>query len=228
MTNNDCYQAGRKIIPKGIMLHSTAVPGVRAADWFSRWNKSYKARDINRQVCVHAFVDDREVYQYLPWDYRGWHAGGKANDTHIGLEICEPAGFSYVGDSTMVGYDAAKQEAYFRKAWRNTVDLCAMLCEKYQLNETHIICHAEGYKKGIASNHADVMHWFPKHGENMDTFRSAVKEALAKKNNKIAESITGIKKYYRVQLGAFSKKSNAEAMLKEIRKKGFDGIIKYD
>ena len=28
----------------------------------------------------------------------------------------------------------------------------------------------------VFSNHADVMHWFPKHGENMDTFRKAVKK----------------------------------------------------
>ena len=53
-----------------------------------------------------------------------------------------------------------------------------MLCKKYSLNENDIICHSEGYKLGIASNHADVMHWFPKHGENMDTFRKAVKKAL--------------------------------------------------
>jgi len=71
MTRNDCYTAGRKITPKGIMVHSTAVPGVMAAEWFSRWNKSYKAGEINRQVCVHAFVDDKEVWQYLPWDLRG-------------------------------------------------------------------------------------------------------------------------------------------------------------
>ena len=67
MTRNDCYTAGRKITPKGIMVHSTATPGVMAADWFSRWNKSYKAGEINRQVCVHAFLDDKEVWQYLPW-----------------------------------------------------------------------------------------------------------------------------------------------------------------
>ena len=33
--------------------------------------------------------------------------------------------------------------------------------------------------KGIASNHADVMHWFPYHGRDMDMFRSAVKAAMA-------------------------------------------------
>lgn len=25
LTENDCYQAGRKIVPKGIMVHSTGV-----------------------------------------------------------------------------------------------------------------------------------------------------------------------------------------------------------
>jgi len=127
MTRNDCYTAGRKITPKGIMVHSTAVPGVMAAEWFSRWNKSYKAGEINRQGCVHAFVDYKVVWQYLPWEHRGWHAGGAANNTHIGFEICEPAGFSYKSGSVMVGYDAAKQEDYFRKAWQNSVEssLCS-------------------------------------------------------------------------------------------------------
>jgi len=178
MTRNDCYTANRKIKPKGIMVHSTATPGVMAAAWFSRWNKSYKAGETDRQVCVHAFLDDKEIWQYLPWDHRGWHCGGSGNDTHIGFEICEPAGFKYSGGATIVGYDAAKQEPYFRAAWNNAVALCVYLCKLYGLNERNIICHSEGHKLGIASNHADIMHWFPKHGESMDTFRAAVKLAL--------------------------------------------------
>lgn len=179
MTRNDCYTANRKITPSGIMVHSTATPGIMAADWFFRWNKSYAKGETDRQVCVHAFLDDKEVCQYLPWNHRGWHAGGTANNTHIGFEICEPAGFKYSGGATMVGYDVAKNEAYFRAVWKNAVELCVLLCKMYGLNEGNIICHSEGYKKGIASNHADVMHWFPKHGESMDTFRTAVKKALA-------------------------------------------------
>ncbi len=182
MIRNDCYRAGRKITPKGIMVHSTATPGVMAAAWFSRWNKSYQAGEINRQVCVHAFLDHQEVCQYLPWDHRGWHAGGAANNTHISFEICEPAGFSYSGGANMVGYDVKKNEAYFRAAWKNAVVLCVMLCQRYGLTEKEIIDHSEGHKRGIASNHADVMHWFPKHGESMDSFRAAVKRALQTTN----------------------------------------------
>ena len=317
MTRNDCYKAGRKIIPKGIMVHSTATPGVMAADWFSRWNKSFQAGEINRQVCVHAFLDDKEVWQYLPWDHRGWHAGGSANDTHIGFEICEPAGFSYSGGANMVGYDAAKNEAYFRAAWQNAVALCEMLCGMYGLTEKEIICHSEGHKMGIASNHADVMHWFPKHGENMDTFRAAVRTELGKgtstsaaiKVNDVVEikasavryypggpaipswvkdtyhKVTQITsrgkavikggkacvllgrkvdkktgkesagimtwvdideltlivpkarepeqssasgKLYRVQVGAFSKKENADMLLSRLKAAGFEGFVKFE
>jgi hypothetical protein len=177
MTRNDCYTANRKITPKGVMIHSTATPGVMAGAWFSRWNKSYKTGEINRQVCVHAFVDDKEIWQYLPWNHRGWHAGGAANNTHIGIEICEPSGFSY-SKNQMIGYDVKKNEIYFRKAYERAVDLCVFLCREYGITEKDIISHQEGNRIGIASNHGDVGHWFPKHGEDMGSFRKAVREKL--------------------------------------------------
>lgn len=63
--------------------------------------------------------------------------------------------------------------------YREAVELCAYLCKEYGLTEQNIICHSEGYKQGVASNHGDVMHWFPKHGKSMDTFRAEVKALLA-------------------------------------------------
>ena len=46
------------------------------------------------------------------------------------------------------------------------------------LSQSDILCHSEGYAKGIASNHADVMHWWPYHSKTMDIFRAAVDKAL--------------------------------------------------
>ena len=172
MTNNDCYKQGKTITPKGIMVHSTATPGIMAADWYNRWNKS------NVSKCVHAFVDDKGVFQYLPWNYRGWHCGsgskGSGNDTYVAFEICEPGTFSYGKGSTMIGYDVKENQAYFSAIWNNAVELCVMLCKQFNLTEKDIICHSEGHTMGIASNHGDVMHWFPKHGKTMDDFRKAV------------------------------------------------------
>lgn len=171
MVNSDCYRSGRTIAPKGIMVHSTATPGVMAADWFSRWNKA----GIN--ACVHAFLDDKGAYQYLPWNRRGWHAGGEANNTHVSFEICEPSGFRYI-NGRMVGYDVVAQTPYFNKAYNNAVEMCVYLCKMYNLTEKNILDHSEGYKKGIAANHGDVMHWFPLHGKSMDTLRADVKARL--------------------------------------------------
>lgn len=173
LSKNDCFLAGRTIIPKGIMVHSTATPGVMAADWFDRWNKP------GIQKCVHAFLDDKEVYQHLPWNYRGWHSGGYANNTHIGFEICEPGGFKYDAEGNMLGYDVEANQGYFEAIWNNAIALCVMFCQMYNLTEENIICHSEGAEFGIASNHADVMHWFPKHGKNMDMFRAEIKASLA-------------------------------------------------
>ena len=181
MTKNDCYTAGRKITPQGVMIHSTAAPGVMAAAWFDRWNRSYKAGETDRQVCTHAFVDNAEAWQYLPWDHRGWHCGGSGNNTHIGIELCEPAGHTYDG-AKMVGYDAGRQADYFAAVWDNAVELTAQLCRQYGLDPMEdgvVVCHSEGHARGIASNHADVMHWFPQHGKDMDDFRAAVKARLA-------------------------------------------------
>jgi N-acetylmuramoyl-L-alanine amidase len=147
----------------------------------------------------------------LPWNHRGWHAGGDANNTHIGFEICE---------------DGLTDASYFSAVYKEAVELCVHLCKLYGLNEKDIICHSEGYKQGIASNHADVMHWFPKHGKTMDTFRVDVKKLL-NEEDKSAEPAK--KKYYRVQIGAYTVKANAEAQLAKAKKAGFtDAFIKYD
>jgi LysM repeat protein len=153
------------IKPIGIVIHSTATPGVMAADWFGRWNKSYKAGEIDRQVCTHAFVDDEECWQYLPWNYRGWHVGGAGNDTHIGIELCEPK-------------DWATNKKYFDKVYANAVELCVLLVKMYNIPVENIIDHAQAYRMGLGSNHVDVGHWFPKFGKNMDMFREDVRKAL--------------------------------------------------
>lgn len=216
MTQNDCFKAGRKIKPWGIMVHATATPGVMSATWFDRWNKP----GINK--CVHAFLDDKGVLQYLPWDHRGWHAGGGGNDTHIGFEICEPAGHRYSGAATMVDYNVAKNQAYFDAVWENAIQLCVMLCKEFKLTERDIIDHSEGHRLGIASNHADVGHWFPRHGRNMDMFRAAVKERLNDKPPAANEVL------YRVQTGAFKVKANADRMETLLKEAGFPTYMVQD
>ena len=149
LTENDCYQAGRKIVPKGIMVHSTGVAQPDPQVFIRRWNKP------GVEVCVHAFVARDRAIQTLPWIIRGWHAGTgtsgrSANNTHISFEICE---------------DKLADKGYFRATYQAAVELTAYLCKRFSLDplaDGVVLCHSEGYRRGIASNHADVMHWWKK------------------------------------------------------------------
>ena len=79
----------------------------------------------------------------------------------------------------MVGYDAERNAGYFAAVYRNAVELCAMLCRRYGLDPMEdILDHSEGYARGIASNHGDVAHWFPRHGKRMEDLRGDVRAAL--------------------------------------------------
>ena len=177
LERNDSYTRQEKINPQGLMIHSTAVPGVMAKEWFSRWNKSYDKGETNRQVSAHAFIDHEEIWQYLPWDHRGWHAGGTANNTHIGVEMVEPPGHRYVGN-TLVGYDPVRNAAFFKSVYERTIALAVVLARMYNFNHQNIISHNEGGKQGIAAHSQDVEHWFPYHQVSMDTLRKEVQRRL--------------------------------------------------
>lgn len=189
MTRNDCYTAGEKIKVTGIIIHSTAQPGIRAKDYYELWNKSYIAGEINREVCVHVFLDDKDIYQYLPWNHRGWHAGGLANNFCIGIEICEPKGIVYDSSGEIAnGYNPKKFERYLKTVFNVSTDLCADLCERFHINPDNILCHCEAHQKGLASDHKDVIHWWKYHKLTMGDFRQEVKRKLKGRICKSPES----------------------------------------
>ena len=122
VTQNKCYQAGAPLTPRGIMLHSVGTPQPSAAV-FARSFNQYQPGGVS--VCVHAFAQaDGTVYQTLPWEMRGWHCGGSANSTHIGVEMTEPS-------ANMTRDEAAEQIA---GTYRTAVALFAELCKQYDLD----------------------------------------------------------------------------------------------
>ena len=173
LTQNDCYRTGRTIDVRGVMVHSTGADN----PWVCRYVPGDEEMGRNTAgnhwdrpgltKCVHAFVGkfadgEAGAVQTLPWERRGWHAGGGANNTHIGFEICE---------------DGLDDPDYFGKVYQEAAELTAMLCQKFGLDplaDGVVLCHAEGHRRGIASNHGDVLHWFPRHGKTMDDFRADV------------------------------------------------------
>ncbi len=184
LTKNPCYTAGRKIAVKGLMLHSVGCSQPKASAFINSWNSA-----SHNNSCVHAFIDGETgvIYQTLPWNHRGWHCGsglnGSGNNTHIGVEMCEPACIKYTGGSTFTCSDKATAKAVAERTYRAAVELFAYICKKYSLDPMGagvILSHKEGCARGIASNHGDPEHLWNQlgMGYTMDTFRKAVKSAM--------------------------------------------------
>ena len=177
LTHNSCYIKGEHIKPRGVMVHSTGAANPYLRRYLSpddgrlgepssrHWNQGGVG------ACVHAMIGkaaDGSVctYQTLPWNMRGWHCGRSGNDTHIAFEICE---------------DNLADKGYFQATYQAAVELTAYLCQLYHLDpqaDGVVLCHSEGYQRGIASNHADVMHWWGRYGVSMDNFRRDVAEKM--------------------------------------------------
>lgn len=185
LTENDCFKSAKKMIPKGIAVHSTGSN--------NKYIKRYVDKDdgllgINSyqngwnhsgiKKMVHAFIgvlNDGETvatYNIMPYNYKSWHCGsgknGSGNDNYISFEICE---------------DNLQDEKYFNKIYKEAVEFCAYLCDLYDLEPLKdgvILCHWELYERGLGSGHVDVTHWFPKFNKNMDIFRNDVFKELNK------------------------------------------------
>lgn len=222
LTENRCYKAGKTITPRGVMVHSTGannpqlrryVPGNDTIGWNSGgndWNQD------NGGICVHGFIGKLAdgsvgVVQTMPWNYRCGHCGsgcrGSANNSHISFEICED------------GLDDAE---YFAGVYQAAVELTADLCKQYGLDpqaDGVVICHSEGHDRGIASNHADVMHWFPRFGKNMDTFRADVAREME-------DEMT--QEQFNKMMNAYNAQKAAEPATQDWEKKAIDKVKKAE
>lgn len=219
LTKNPCYTAGRKITVKGLMLHSVGCPQPVASVFLNSWNSpSYS------NACVHGFIDGNSgtVYQTLPWNHRGWHCGsgakGSGNNTHIGVELCEPACIRYTSGSNFTCSDLAAAKAVAKRTYEAAVELFAYLCKKYGLNPLSdgvVISHREGHSRGIASNHGDLEHLWNGlgMGYTMNGFRQAVKAAMDGSGGNAGSVLYRVRKSWSdaaSQKGAFSVLDNAK------------------
>jgi len=233
-TDSKCYKTNEKAIPKGIVVHSTGAnnktlkryvqPSKSAPNYNELIDKIGKNKYGNSwngsgNKAVHYFIGtlaDGSVAtaQTLPENICAWGAGKGKNGSynynptaHIQFEVCE---------------DNLKDKAYFSKIYKEAVDLCADICNRYGWKADVIVSHKEAHAKGYASNHGDIDHWLAKHGKIMNDFRKDVTAALDAKKKSEA------KKLYRVQVGAFSNKQYAENMANELKAKGYSVIIKEE
>lgn len=193
LTRNPCYVANvnkqdsrytlfQERGPIGLMLHSVGCNQPSAEVFVNNWNKESYDR-----ACVHAFIDANtgDVWQTMPWNFRAWHCGsgsaGSANNTHVGVEMCESKYINYINgyQFTVSNTELAKADA--KRAYNSAVKLFAYLCNQYNLDPiTAILSHKEGAAAHVASDHGDPEHYWKGLGMSytMNGFRQDVKAEM--------------------------------------------------
>lgn len=178
---DDRYTTFQRRGPLGLVLHSVGCAQPSAEVFVKKWNSTSYDR-----ACVHAFIDSNTgtVYQCMPWNFRAWHVGGSANNTHIGVEMCDPSAIKYTTGAKFTITDKEKAFKQCETAYKAAVELFAMLCNKYKLDPLKdgvILSHNECGKRGIGSGHVDPEHLWSGLGigYTMDGFRNDVKKAMS-------------------------------------------------
>lgn len=227
--NNPCYKRQlNRSKTTHLILHSTGAnnpnlkryvtpdDGMLGVNPYNNgWNNESSA------TLVHGVIGKNkngtiEFYQIAPWGMLVWGCGsgknGSGNSFAIQVEICE---------------DQTLGEGYARETFSCAVKAFAHLCKAYGIPPENIWSHNEASAKGYASGHVDPEHWWKKVAPSltMDKFRSDVKSLLEK--GSVSEPKEK-KTLYRVQVGAFHSKANAEAFAEGLQKKGYETIVKED
>lgn len=182
--NNRAYKSGRDISPDGDVNHSFGCAHPAAS--FSIMDKEAAGWAVNA-ILGDFHKGEGRILLTMPYKRRPWGVGsgkrGSWNNSRIQWEVLEPSGHTYAG-GTMIGYDVAKNEAYFQRMWKMLVCWNVYVARKLGFGPDAIGDHAESYRAGMGGNHADMGHWLPKHGQSMDTLRENVRAIL---NNQFEE-----------------------------------------
>ena len=177
LKQNDTYTSPVIIEPEYIIVHSTGVGYKNKDALFNSWNKPDK-------LSVHGMVDDKGSYRTLSLNYLAWHVGKLGNGKTVGFEICEPKNIAYIDAAhtkvDVVAYNPKDPKiiADFNKRYKHAVELAVKFCKELGFGADKLLSHREACAKGIASNHADVEHWFKLFGKDMDDFRADVAKKL--------------------------------------------------
>lgn len=242
LTKTKYYKYPTIIIPQGMMLHSVGCPQPSGKVFVNNWNKESYTR-----ASVHGFIDANtgDVYHTMPWTYRAPHSAGPLNDTHLGIEMCEPDCIKYTSGSKFTCSNIERAKKMVTTTYNSAVELFAMRCIEFKfdpLKDGVILSHSEAHARGLASNHGDPEHLWKGLGMSytMNGFRKDVKAMMdkikAESESNTMPELDGVPDedkvpeannigLYKVQVGAFTKKENAQALDKKVKAKGFNTYV---
>ena len=231
-----------KISMPSVSMNNVIGVTVHNTDWINTASNTTPAEQYTRStvngnmksVRVHYYVDNVCAWQNLPLTLSGWHA---ADDTGN-------------GNMKTIAIECIMSSAYNdkdKKSEDNCARLAAFLLHKYNLNINHLYTHTHWLnvrdgKKGTVDqlnvmNHPYKMcpayilpHWqtFKNKVQKYLSALSGTKtESINNTNNNSTNNINSSGTLYRVQIGAFKEKTNADKLMANLKSLGYDCIIVF-
>lgn len=195
VANKRSYGKGNK--KRYIIVHQTGNPSKGAnAKMHARLQTNLNPRNGS----WHVQVDDTEAIQSFDYDYNCWHAGvGKklGNLDTIGIESC------------------INSDADYLKVLENTADVVKQLMKKYDIPIENVTQHYDWSRKNCPAQ--------IRAGKDGITWAKFLD--MVQKDNREVEVTLSSDELYRVQIGAFANKENAERLAKELKAKGYPVYI---
>lgn len=200
--------------PKGFVMHNTAGPSSAREEAAYMINR-------NAEGSMHYYVDETEAVQTLPTSRNAWHAtdggNGYANRNLIGIEICRSS-----------PNDAAFNATTFTKCEESACWLAAKLCVELGIvpNDQTVRWHKEfaatacPYRSAQKGNRGRIV-------TMVQGYYNSMKNSGSSSGSSSGSASAGSAKY-KVQIGAFKDKANAETLAAKAKRKGFETYIAKD
>lgn len=199
LANKKNYGSSRSLDSiKYIVIHYTANDG----DTDENNGKYFKNNVV--EASAHYFVDSDSVTQSVPDDCIAYHCGA-AKYKHLMCRNANSIGIEICDDNKDgVIYPSAQTIA-------NACLLVEMLMKKYSITKENVIRHYDVTGKLCPAYWCGSI-------ENDTRWRMEFLDRIG-----VAKEML-----YRVQVGAYSKKENADKMVAKLKAAGFDAIIKSE
>lgn len=192
--------------PKYAVAHDTGNPNSTALQNYNYFN----SKDL--RASAHVFIDDKHILVVIPLSEKAWHVRSDVSDANewaIGVELCYGSSINF-------------KEAYSRYVW-----FFAYLCDTYQWDPDLGI---KGHFQLDPKRRTDPLNSFHQYGKTFPFFLEDVKYELKKRivnQEEFKEVVLASEKLYKVQIGAFSSRKNAENLAFKAKEAGFSVYIEH-
>jgi N-acetylmuramoyl-L-alanine amidase len=192
--------------PRYAVAHDTGNPGSTAWQNFNYFNSRHL------QASAHVFIDDKEILIIIPLHEKAWHVRSNVSDANewaIGVELC---------------YGPSIQ---FHKAYERYVWFFSYLCKTFKWDPG---LHIKGHFQLDSGRRSDPENAFRQNGKTFSQFIEDVKNQFNEmsKNHTYKKASNEGDILYKVQIGAFSSRENAERLAAKAKAAGFNVFIDHD